>query len=410
MASLLNKDFRQELLRMDIVPRNLNDVSKKYKEMLIQDFKNRVIKTEVVKTCQCGSENLEELTKIDRFGLLFGSLICKQCGLVITNPRISEESLPYYYDKYYHPLNYGREYIRKENVAFARGQGKKIFNILKSFLPNKKEFMVLEIGAGTGNVLFEFREEAKKENITVKELGTEYSEDCILSCKEKNINVIQGNSETVLNLKKEESKYDIIILSHVFEHFIDLNYELILLKKLMHNETLLYIEVPGIMAIHKSKWYNFSFLGYSIHAHMYNFTKESLNNILLSNGFNSVFLNDEVESVFKIGMNKNVKINNAYIKILNYLEFIDNNNSYFKQEIQRITNLSRWHNLEKEKRIKLERWHNLEKEKRIKHEHLHNIEKKTKDNIIEQYNYFKKSGITKKYKELKKLFEIIKKA
>ena len=318
MNNLLNQDFRKELLRTDVIPRKLNEVSQKYKELLLKDLEDKVIKTEIVEKCQCGSENLEELTKIDRFGLPFGSLICRDCGLVITSPRISQESLPYYYDKYYHPLNYGKEHLENQNALFADGQGKKIFTILKDFLPNKERITILEIGAGTGNVLFEFKEEAKRENILVEELGTEYSQDCIDKCKEKSINSIFGNIQTVLELNK---KFDVIILSHVFEHFIDLNKELEDLKKLMTDETLLYIEVPGILVNHKKSYYDFSFLGYLVHAHMYNFTLNSLNKVMELNGLNYIQINENIEGVFKINLkSKHKNREEEYIKINNYFK------------------------------------------------------------------------------------------
>ncbi len=329
MNNLLNQDFRQELLRTDVIPRKLNEVSQKYKDMLLEDLKNKVIKIETVEVCQCGSKNLEELTKIDRFGLPFGSLICKDCGLVITNPRISQESLPYYYNKYYHPLNYGKEHLENQTALFADGQGKKIFGILKDFLPKKEKITVLEIGAGTGNVLFEFKEEAKKENILVEELGTEYSQDCIDKCKENSINTIFGNIQTAVELNK---KFDVIILSHVFEHFIDLNKELNDLKKLMTDATLLYIEVPGLMVNHKKHYYDFSFLGYLVHAHIYNFTMDSLNYILVSNGFGVVFSNNEIETIYKLSKRVDFKISNSYYKIINYLEFLFNSQNYFSSQ------------------------------------------------------------------------------
>ena len=312
MYNLLNQDFRKELLRTDVIPRKLNEVSQKYKELLLKDLEDKVIKTEIVEKCQCGSENLEELTRIDRFGLPFGSLICQDCGLVITSPRISQESLPYYYDKYYHSLNYGKEHLEKQTALFADGQGKKIFTILKDFLPKKERITVLEIGAGTGNVLYEFKEEAKKENIDVEELGTEYSKDCIDKCKENKINTIFGSIQTVLELNK---KFDVIILSHVFEHFIDLNKELEDLKKLMIDETLLYIEVPGMLVNHKKSYYDFSFLGYLVHAHMYNFTMDSLTNILIRNGFNAIYKNEEIECIFKKSNSINYKKINSFEKI-----------------------------------------------------------------------------------------------
>jgi len=316
--SNIDKDFRKELLRTDIVPRKLNEVSLRYKEMFLEDLESGKIKTEKVTQCQCGSKNLEQLTKVDRFGLPFGSLICKDCGLVITSPRICEESLPYYYDKYYHPLNYGKEHLEDQTALFADGQGKKIFNILKEFLPNKEKLKVLEIGAGTGNVLAEFKDEAKLHNINIQELGTEYSNDCITKAKkENNINVIFGNIETI---EKRKEKFDVIILSHVFEHFIDLHEELKRLKKLMTEDTLLYIEVPGIMVNHKKSYYNFSFLGYLVHAHMYNFTKDTLVNILQNYGFKNIIANEEVESVFTLDKSSDYVYKNSYKDIINYLQ------------------------------------------------------------------------------------------
>ncbi len=339
MINSLNHDFRKELLRTDIVPKELNKVTQKYKELFLADIKRGKIKVEDVTQCQCGSHNLEELTKIDRFGLPFGSLICKACGLVITSPRLSQDSLPYYYDKFYHPLTYGKEHLENQEALFAKGQGKKIFEIVKDFLPPKDTLRVLEIGAGTGNVLLEFKEEAKNENIQIDEIGTEYSQDCIIKCQEKNINIIYGNIQTILTYKE---KFDLIILSHVFEHFIDLQKELNDIKTLMHQESLLFIEVPGIMENHKKHYYNFSFLGYSVHAHMYNFTLESLNRILSLSEFKALFSNNDVSSVYHLSNDVIDKNDNSYSKVLNYLEFLDYNQNYFKQEYfknnQMITN------------------------------------------------------------------------
>jgi len=324
------KDFRKELLRTDVVPRKLNEVSLKYKEMFLEDLKSGKIKTEEVVKCQCGGSNLEQLARIDRFGLPFGSLICQDCGLVITSPRIVEESLPYYYDTYYHPLNYGREDLENQTALFADGQGKKIFSILKEYLPQKKKLKILEVGAGTGNVLAEFKSEAKQHDIEIDELGTEYSNDCILKArKDNNINIIFGNAETIV---KRNEKFDVIILSHVFEHFIDLNKELNNLKKLMTNDSLLYIEVPGIMVNHKKHYYDFSFLYYLTHAHIYNFTKTTLSNILYLNGMKSIFSNEEVFSVSILNTNNiKYKIKNDYFSTLKYLECLVNDQDYFKQ-------------------------------------------------------------------------------
>ena len=312
------KSFRQDLLKTDVIPRKLNDVSKKYRKLFLEDLESEKIKTEDVKKCQCGSSHLEQLTKIDRFGLPFGSLICRGCGLVITSPRICEESLPYYYDKYYHPLNYGREHLKNQTALFADGQGIKIFNILRDYLPKKEKLKVLEVGAGTGNVLAEFRDEAKRYDINIEELGTEYNNDCIIKAKkDNNINIIFGNIQTVV---ERAETFDVIILSHVFEHFINLTKELENLKKLISKETLLYIGVPGIFDLSNNPTYNFDFIEYTIHAHMYNFNLNSLERVLNHSHFRMLYGNECIDAIFKEDLCvKNLNRRDNYNDTINYL-------------------------------------------------------------------------------------------
>ncbi len=287
--------YRDELLRDDVTPRKLNDIAKRYKELFIQELDEDKIKIEEVSVCKCGSDNLEQLTKIDRYGLPFGSLICKNCGLVLTNPRIKQESLPYYYENFYHPLNYGKERLDGLQALFQVGQGKKIFEIVNQSLPIKKKWVILEIGAGTGSVLREFKNEALLHNIEIDELGTEYSHDCLFLCKKNGINVIHGDLDTIVN---KTDSFDLIILSHVFEHFINLEANLSKIKTLLKNRGILYIEVPGIERNNTVSTYNFDFLEYLTHAHMYNFNAHSLEKIMSLNGYRKISINETVESVF----------------------------------------------------------------------------------------------------------------
>ncbi len=303
--------------------RKLNKVSEKYKNLLLDDIENKTIKTEEVTSCECcNSDNLEQLLEVDRFDLPFGSYMCKECGLVITSPRIKQESLPYYYEKYYHPLNYGKEDLGNQVALFAEGQGKKIYNKLHKYFLDKVDLNVLEIGAGVGNVLDEFRAEALDSGIKVNLLGTEYSAECIVQCNTRNVETIAGNAKAVLKYNK---KFDVIILSHVFEHFIDLENELNILKQLLNDDGLLYIEVPGILKNHNKAYYDFSFLGYSVHAHMYNFSLVTLKNTVEKHGFYLKDGNEEVEAIFQTKEEIKFEIVNDNIRIKHYLDFLEDN-------------------------------------------------------------------------------------
>lgn len=299
---------------------SLDEVRDKYKKRLTDDISSGTLKVEDVNRCVCGSEEVEKLASVDRFGLPFGSLLCRKCGLVLTSPRMKEESLSNYYANFYHPLIYGKESLGERPSLFSAGQGNKIFNKVKKFLPLDNRIDVLEIGAGTGSVLWEFKQEAFANGIRIDELGTEYSDECIELCKKKGISVVAKNLEEIV---KDEKLYDVVILSHVFEHFIDLGKELERVTRLLKDEGVLYIEVPGILTLHENKHYEASFIKYLIHAHVYNFSLDSLRMICCRHGFKMLTGNEQVEAVFKKG--KEDFYSDGYSKVKTYLRWLDQN-------------------------------------------------------------------------------------
>ena len=313
------------------------------------DLESGQIKVENVSECACCAGNsLEQLLAVDRFNLPFGSFLCVDCGLITTSPRIKQESLAYYYDKYYHPLNYGKEDLGGQEALFGAEQGVKIFNRLRPHI-EKSAIDILEIGAGVGNVLDEFRARAADESIETNLLGTEYSLQCIERCKAAGVETVLGDVQTVLQLNR---RFDIIILSHVFEHFIDLQKELNRLSQLLRDGGLIYIEVPGVYKNHTKDYYDFSFLGYSVHAHMYNFTLVTLNNVLSAGGYKLLEGDEEAYGIFQFTDQKSNSFNNEYTKLKCYLEFLEDNQGYALSQRQVILSLEKELSL-REKKLSL---------------------------------------------------------
>lgn len=294
---------------------SFNKTTQKYIDLLLNDIKNTNVKLETISNCACGSDSFSNISKIDRFGLAFNSLLCNKCGLINTSPRIKEESLAYYYSNFYHYLIYGNESLESRTSLFSPKQGNKIFNLTKNLLKDLKALNILEIGCGTGSVLCEFREEANAHGIKTVLFGTGYSQECIEQCNKKDINIISNNFEEILS---DEIKYDLIILSHVFEHFIDLKKVLNFIYKLLKDRGVLFIEVPGVLKIHENPYYKMNFEKYLIHAHIYNFSLDSLKTILTQNNFICLYGNEYVEAVFKKGISKVTFQGDKLIK--NYLD------------------------------------------------------------------------------------------
>jgi len=289
----------------------LNKIQLGAKRKIEDKIKNGCYKFETLYCPICDSKDSEVLSEKDRYGLAYNVVVCRKCGLVYTNPRMSQNSYNEFYDSEYRKLYVGTESPTK---AFFDGQynkAKLIFRFIKNTNSGLefKDLKVLEIGCGAGGILFYFKEKG----CIVKgvDLGSEY----LYYGKEKyDLDLIQGSLSKV----PEDFIPDIIIYSHVMEHILNLNSELAQLKKICSERTLLYIEVPGIKNIHNA--YKMDLLLFFQNAHTFHFSLTSLTNLLGKNNFKLISGDEYVRSVFSMdnGERKPTLINDFDI-VVEYL-------------------------------------------------------------------------------------------
>lgn len=303
---------------------DLNEVQKASKQEFIT-WINENSKIDLILNCPyCKSTKLMTLSDVDRFALTFETKLCNECGLVFTNPQIKENYLPEYYNRFYHPLIFGE--VEVKEYLFANKQGQKIFNIVDKFL-QKKEVAVFEVGAGAGSNLIGFKKEAEKFGINCELHGLEYSQDYVVSANANGINLLNKSLKEYVS--NNNVKFDVIILSHVFEHVVDFNEFIKDIKTLMNATSILYIEVPGILKLHRNLAYSANFRKYLVHAHIYHFTSSSLNNIVSEHGLKNLLINEIVESVYMINVNNNFSISNNSNKIIEYIKSLEKYNTFF---------------------------------------------------------------------------------
>lgn len=187
--------------------------------------------------CLCGSLGFDRLFTFDRYEINQDTVVCRRCGLIQSNPRMTESSCKVFYEKdFYRNLytpNVDLEGYTKSK--FSIDAGKEIFDTINRSFPISKSTKVLEIGAGGGWNLGVFNEHC--EQVT----GIEYSHKLVELGKTYGINMIQGGVEEV------QGKYDIIILNHVLEHMLSPIKELRIIKKHLTAKGILYISVPNIL-------------------------------------------------------------------------------------------------------------------------------------------------------------------
>ncbi len=283
------------------------------RDSLVQKLNTGHYKTEAI-DCVCGGTSFTTIAKKDRYGLGVNTAICKSCGLILTNPRMNQAAYNEFYDIEYRPLYTGAEIPDKEFFDNQVLTGRVIFSLFANRLGLIKN--VLEIGCGAGGILLPFHEHGL--NVMGIDLGSKYLD----YGRTKGLNLINASSEDLLS--DYSGGFDLIILSHVAEHFLDLQREFSCIKRLLRESGLVFISLPGVKGI---KNYGYNYLAYFQNAHTYHFTKDSLTQVMRWMGFDFVYADEEVTGVFintprdfSVGNITNLYSNNlTYMQTVEYL-------------------------------------------------------------------------------------------
>jgi 2-polyprenyl-3-methyl-5-hydroxy-6-metoxy-1,4-benzoquinol methylase len=206
--------------------------------------------------CLCGSKSYHKIADFDWYGLWHPVVICKKCGLIYTNVRLTEDAYAEFYSTdEYRKLYEGSDYLEDAWKRFDSGYGRHIFNEVDPAGKEKGLKTILEFGCAAGWNLVHFVEG------DYQVTGYDYSQALVKYGKSRGLNLISGS------LKDLKGKHDVIIVNHVIEHFTDFFGSMRKLISHLNKEGLLYIAVPDMD--------NYSF-GQLQNAHTYYFTSRTL--------------------------------------------------------------------------------------------------------------------------------------
>ena len=153
---------------------------------------------------------------------------CKDCGFVFSKQIPTEIELVNHYNQYSRNDYLSPLTIKRYNV------------LLDYFEKYRKNNKLLDVGCGVGYFLYE----AQKRGWEV--YGTEYTNDAIKICQEKNINVSKG----VLEPKNYElEKFDVITSFEVIEHINNPIDELTNFYKILRKGGLVYVTTPNFNSL-----------------------------------------------------------------------------------------------------------------------------------------------------------------
>lgn len=219
------------------------------------------------------------------FGKKFSIAYCNNCELFFFSRIPTEKFLhDYYKSRYFHQLRENRLMsLLKKHFSRLRAysQYKYITDMpnnmtgIRGSKYNKRK--VLEIGSGEGHLLHMF----SKHGWDVK--GLEYNEYMIKKAK-RNLGITLEPKD-IFSIKKE--RFDLIIMAHSLEHFVDPSKVLIHCKSLLETGGRIFIEVPDSPLPDKS---NIQLHQYLATTHIYNFRRKSLDKIMKKSGLTCSYI------------------------------------------------------------------------------------------------------------------------
>lgn len=252
--------------------------------------------------CFCGSRDSKPVTQRDRYNIPYQMNLCRVCGILYANPRMTRTAYRKFYETEYRKIYDNPDESAEQAFKSSLIAGSDFKAFLDYFEIKPKS--VFDIGCNTGAWLVPFMEDG------ADVLGVDYGESVGLG-QEHHIPVIQGGIEEI---ERTGRQADLIILNHVLEHFLDLEQELTRIWDLLSDSGHLFIGVPGLFTWHRDVIFQ--------NAHTYQFTPETLTYVMECCGFEEVYCDSHITSIWKKAPYRRMKTevsHEAIRSIHNYL-------------------------------------------------------------------------------------------
>jgi len=227
----------------------------------------------------CGGKNFKNLFYKDEMIVVE----CKTCGLIFTNPQLSQEELSAHYDKnyYYSPgkdpkdntryFDYNARYLNgKEKMRF-----KEIFEKLKKLAAQKGR--LLDVGCASGFFIDEANKKGwRAEGIEVSKWAADWGK------KNLKVKIETGEFE---KLKLPQNAFDAVTMLDVLEHFQNPQEALKKAAKILKKDGIIYVET-----INFDNWITRYLIGSKyVHMvpkfHLYYFGRKQIEKMFQKTGF-----------------------------------------------------------------------------------------------------------------------------
>lgn len=251
--------------------------------MSLKKFQYNTAEKEYIECNCCGSRHTKTIFTKDRYSMGINTVICINCGLVFTNPVLTDKELNDFYGFHYRTYYVSTEYPDEAYIKMRKLQERAdiLLNHIKERLP--VQLQLLDIGASEGTVLNTLRSYCKYDGRYENPIfvGVEPNQKFAHYAETKHgLKIFNGMISDFLD--ENTDTFNFIILNHVLEHFKDPYTVLTKLWKLLETDGYIFIEVPNL------EYKNLDISFFHI-AHIFNFTPCTLEQLALKAGFIPVY-------------------------------------------------------------------------------------------------------------------------
>jgi SAM-dependent methyltransferase len=239
----------------------------------------------------CGSRDFHAFWNRMRHGLDLPTVLCKTCGLCMTNPRPTAEANSLFYSQLYNrfhkreaPLDVHSSYVKK-----SRKLARPRVECLSQFLDPRQSHSVFEIGAGVGQF-----QVAARERTSWRVSGLEPGNEQSALCQQLGLDVTQAFFQA---LPIDDESLDAVVSFHVLEH-VDSPSEFIRhVNRILRPGGLVHLEVPNL-----ARWGEDGLDSFFQFPHLFNFTATTLRNYLTAiGGFRPIYSAERAHSLTIVG-------------------------------------------------------------------------------------------------------------
>jgi 2-polyprenyl-3-methyl-5-hydroxy-6-metoxy-1,4-benzoquinol methylase len=222
----------------------------------------------------CGSEEYLPACQGDRYGFGLQTVVCCQCGFIFTNPRPTDEWFAefyrYHYRHYYESVEVPDEaYLQRDWIC---GRHRRNLDMLVPLLSHTGR--LLDIGCAEGTFLHIFQQQFPAWRVQGIEPSEQFS---AFARSYYHLEDVHTCGIEALHTWPTQT-FDLITASHVLEHLLHPESFFVMVRRLLNDNGLLFLDVPD--AEHCTKHLHNIHIG-----HVYHFTEQSIRNFCTKYGF-----------------------------------------------------------------------------------------------------------------------------